>query len=385
MSLARWVAIVWVGLACAPPADPVHPFEPAEELAAAEVEAVVFFVGDAGDAAREESSLLQALRGEVEAWSEGLSSEGAVSVVYLGDIVYPEGVHDRGHRDFPRDSARLHGQVWVVDGPSARRHGTRGVFLPGNHDWGNMAGASGVARLHNLNAMLRTFAAAGTAVSLVPAPGEPGPERLEITDDVSILAIDSNWWLQADDADERQRSFAGLAAALEAAAPDLTIVAAHHPYRTSGAHSGLLGPTVDPYWILRRTGSVLQSVTSEPYESMLLGLARVFAGAGPPFLFVAGHDHSLQLFEGRAPGDPDWSVVSGAASKLSAVADQPDLVWGSRTAGYARLVIARNGRVFLFMDAAPEISDSCPETGTTLCQQSGAPLAPRTVFSKRLR
>jgi len=112
-----------------------------------DVASVLFLVGDAGDARIDGSPLFHRLRRDVERWSAALATDSAVTVLFLGDNVYPAGVHDPGSDDFARDTAHLGAQAWTVDGPEALRHATRAIFLAGNHDWGNMAGLAGEERL----------------------------------------------------------------------------------------------------------------------------------------------------------------------------------------------------------------------------------------------
>src|SRR5688500_17217656 len=107
------------------------------EPAADSVESVVFLIGDAGDATFETAPILHRLRSEIEQWSQNMR-DSTVVVLYLGDNVYPKGVRDETDPAFPQDSARLQGQLEVVSGEQARRHGTRAIFIAGNHDWGHM-------------------------------------------------------------------------------------------------------------------------------------------------------------------------------------------------------------------------------------------------------
>ena len=98
-----------------------------------------------------------------------------MSVAYLGDVVYPDGVRNRTDPAFPEDSARLWKQIDLVGGVEAKKHATVGFFVTGNHDWGNSSGDAGFDRVINLGEQLRKARAAGRFVSLLPAAGDPGP------------------------------------------------------------------------------------------------------------------------------------------------------------------------------------------------------------------
>jgi len=318
-------------------ADPYvpGPAEPIQSLDSSNVGAVLFLVGDAGDTPRERAPLIHRLRGDVEAWSAALGQDSAVSVLFLGDNVYPEGIRDRGDRNFPDDSARLAAQVWAVSGPQAAARGTNGAFIPGNHDWGNLAGAEGVARLRNQERALQSHRAAGAPVALLPASGSAGPSVRDLPGGIRLVALDTEWWLQSKSTDERQNVMDALGEALATAGDRTVIVVAHHPFITAGPHSGL-STGFDPLWVLRKAGARVQHVNSRPYRALRAGLAEVFERAVAPLIYAAGHDHSLQVLRGQGSSDPVWTLVSGAGSKSSDVARRTELEWASATPGYMR-------------------------------------------------
>lgn len=378
-------AAVVITAACVTPSDPVRTSSTIAEPAASEVAGVLYLVGDAGEATRGYSPVLHKLREGVERWSASLG-DSAVTVVFLGDNVYPAGLRDRFDPSFLEDSTRLHGQVWTVEGPEAVARGARAFFVAGNHDWGNMVGPDGERRLANMDRALRRYAEAGVDVRLAPSAGDPGPQSFALGDFATLITIDTSWWMQAGNDPRRPLLVEELGIALAVLDDRLKIVAAHHPYRTSGAHSGVLGPRSDPYWILRRTGVIVQSMTSSPYKDLLAGLEDVFERTAPPFIYAAGHDHSLQLFAGSTPSDPTYSIVSGAGSKLTPVADAEDLVWAGRTAGFMRIVFRVDGGVEVFVEVIDEGLSDCEEhfNDREACLERGLDSF-RTAYSKKLR
>lgn len=127
-----------------PEATPVPVPEPSK------VDAVVFLLGDAGATMKNRTPLLPAIQAEIEQWSAALRRDSAVSILFLGDNVYPQGVHDRGEPGFEADSMSLWSQIDLVAGPEALKHGTVGLFVTGNHDWSNTVGEAGLHRVQNL-------------------------------------------------------------------------------------------------------------------------------------------------------------------------------------------------------------------------------------------
>jgi hypothetical protein len=172
--------------------EPVGVAEPSPD----EVAAVLFLVGDAGMAEEGRSPTIRQLGRDVEAWA-GALPDSAVMAVFLGDNVYEVGIRNPDDPGYPQDTLRLNTQVRAVAGPMARERAARGVFIPGNHDWGNLRGEAGLARARNMAEHLAGWAASGTAaVAFLPQAGDPGPANLDLGRHARILALDGHWWLQ---------------------------------------------------------------------------------------------------------------------------------------------------------------------------------------------
>lgn len=375
------LAVALLG-ACAP-----HPYRSPDmqgvpEPAPADVASVLFLAGDGGEALVDGYPVLHRLRWDVERWSAALAEQSAVAVLFLGDNVYPSGVRDPGTEDFARDTSYLAAQAWTVEGAEARRYGTRAVFLAGNHDWGNRTGPVGLARLRNQEDVIQAWAEAGRAVSLQPKAGSPGPVVMEVGPAVVPL-LDTNWWLQSTDREAKARAIEELQEVLLAARGRPVIVAAHHPLFSAGDHGGRHG--LDPMSLLGRAGALVQDLNSTPYREMRDEMSGVFAQSDRPLAWAAGHDHSLQVLRTAGPGRPGWTLVSGAASKLTAVADIEELEWGGTEPGYMRLLFLNDGSVLLFVEAAPATAQRCVGVQEARpCIERGV-RAYRTVYSARLR
>lgn len=370
---------------CRPAPFTPEPASPVAAMDSSEVEAVLLLVGDAGDAVVERSPLVHRLRADVERWSARLPADTSVAVLFLGDNVYPWGLRDRTHPAWPADSARLHAQVWTVSGPEARRDGTPGLFLPGNHDWGPRTGPAGRARLRNQARFLeRVRGEGGAAVAMVPSPGASGPVVLELADAARLVLLDTEWWIRRGPGDGRDRVLTGLEELLDTPSDRPTVVAAHHPLFSGGPHAerGILGPL----GLLARAGAVVQDRSAAPYAALVEGLTGVFARVGPPLVYAAGHDHVLQVLEATAPDQPRWSLVSGAASKISHVTDVPGLLWAAEAPGYMRLLFRRDGSVEVHVEQVDPEYLRCEGDGAvrTRCLQAGL-AAFRTEYTRRLR
>ena len=316
------------------------------------VDAVVFLLGDAGAAVRGRSPLLDAIQADVERWSAALARDSAVSVAYLGDLVYPDGIRDRDHPKFPDDSARLWDQIALVGGPAAKKHSTLGLFVTGNHDWGNSSGDAGLDRIGNLGEQLASARRTGHFVSLLPAAGEPGPTVRDLRRNVRIAFFDTHWFLQERQAHQREEFFGRMQAALDGARDREVILVSHHPYYSAGPHGAIVPGyhTGGIAYALKKGGALVQDLNSPAYLDLLAGLRRTFeASRKPPLVYAGGHDHSLQVLTGAGDFDPRFVVVSGAGSKVSSIQMGPGLVWGGEQPGYMMLVFRKDDGVDLFV------------------------------------
>lgn len=366
---ARQIAAV--GLLVAASACQSSPWKPYEYNVGvpvpqpSEVDAVVFLVGDAGDAVKGRSPLLERLHNDVEFWSAELARDSAVSIVFLGDIVYPAGVHDRGTSDFPQDSAHLWNQINLVAGEAALRHKSVGLFLTGNHDWGNMRGAAAVARVKNLETELILARDLGPRVALLPSAGDPGPIVRDLRSNVRLVFMDSHWFLQSPPDSARNAFFDALQEALRTAGDREVVLLAHHPFATAGPHGivALSTSTFGLLYLLQRSGAIVQDLNSPAYGSFRDYMRIAFRETGrAPLVFAAGHDHSLQVLDGRREGDPRHIIVSGAASKLTSLGDTLGMRYGAVRPGYMSLVFRKDDSVDLFVTAGRPDDLICPDS-----------------------
>lgn len=357
-----------------------------------EVERVLFLVGDPGEARSEYYPILPRLQRDIEWWAERLRGDSAVTVLFLGDIVYPLGIHAPGTEEFPHDSAIVMDQVRLLAGPFARQRRAQGYFMAGNHDWGLETEWEGYVRLKNLDSFLKLARThTGAAVRLVPEAGRGGPYVVDLGEHVRLVILDTAWWILNGGraAGGGQRAvLERIQAAMRSAGKRQVIFAAHHPFQSAGPHGGEFSfwETFGVRYILARSGAVLQDLTSLPYRELKAGLRSIFNQTGPPLLFVGGHEHSLQLIEGRWPNDPKFSIVSGAASKVSGIGREKNMRFGRAAPGYMRLLVHRDGRMSVSVESVPERFKSCPKEAPQrqVCMAAGV-AAFQTVHSQYIR
>ncbi|HQR47532.1 MAG TPA: metallophosphoesterase [Thermoanaerobaculia bacterium] len=330
---------------------------------------VLYLVGDAGRSVPEISLVFPPLAAE-------LTRDRERSVVaILGDNLYPAGLPAPGSPDRADKEARLEAQL------VAARAAGRGVVVPGNHDWARWTpdGWNGVRREEAF-----VTAHGGPCVSFAPSGGCPGPVVFDVGESVRLIALDTHWWLHEYEKPEgpsspcREKSeddvVAALREALRTAGARRTVVLAHHPLEAGGLsgshytwqdHLFPLTPFVPWLWlpmpvfgsltVVGRTAFANQQFEVAPrYKALKAAMTSAFDPI-PPFVWAAGHDHSLQVI--RRPGTSrTWNLISGAGGGTKSVTPVRAIdgtVFCRSVPGYMKIVFERNGPARLAVVAVP--------------------------------
>jgi hypothetical protein len=353
MRPAAAALLLAAGLAVAapPPVDPPPP--PADH----QVAETLFLIGDAGEPAHGGEPVLIALRRQLE------GTGGRAAVAFLGDNVYPAGLPAPGHPHRAEMERRIDDQVDAVRGLAAQT-----VFIPGNHDWekGGEGGWEAVRRQER-----RIEERGGPSVVHLPNDGCPGPEVVDLSGSLRLVALDTQWWLHdharplhpdsACPADSEEEVLAALREALASAGERSTVVLAHHPLVSGGPHGGRFGfkqhlfpltdvkgklwiplPVIGSLYPLARSAGVSpQDQGHGRYERMREALVEA-AREHPPLAWASGHEHVLQVIE-----SPRWGrvLVSGAGiwGHLTHVYDVPGSLYRAARSGFMRLDVLRDG------------------------------------------
>ncbi|MDA0714237.1 MAG: hypothetical protein O2867_09050 [Bacteroidetes bacterium] len=138
----------------------------------------IYLIGDAGEAPDDQSG--------VKILGPMLQLDPEASVIFLGDNIYPRGLHKKSDERRTEDEASIIAQMDVVKG-----HKGPAFFIPGNHDWeqGKPDGRDMVKRQQKF---VEDYL--GDDDHFMPDKACPGPEIVEVGD-VVIIAIDTQWWL----------------------------------------------------------------------------------------------------------------------------------------------------------------------------------------------
>ncbi|MCB9267928.1 MAG: metallophosphoesterase [Lewinellaceae bacterium] len=286
----------------------------------------VFLVGDAGYLVDGKTSPALILLGE-KLRQAGKNS----TVAYLGDNIYPDGLEPKDSPGREADEARLKAQLDILKGYKGKV-----FFIVGNHDWYE----HGLDGLDREKKFIEKYLDRDDVV--LPKPGCGDPEEIELTDNLTLILIDSQWYLENwdghseinDGCEVKSREVFReyVEEAIKGNRNKNMIIAMHHPPYTNGPHGGdftlkqhlfPLTDLNDNLWIpLPILGSVVQflrGTVGHPQDAShpkYRELANIVIGAARKngrFFFASGHEHNLQYTE----QDEQFFIVSGAGCKES--------------------------------------------------------------------
>lgn len=329
------------------------------------VELKIVLVGDAGAFIKGKttagSSLHEGWHPVMTAIKKNVPMDKKTVVLILGDNVYKEGLPDDQLITYSDAKAVLDTQINLVSNTSARA-----IFIPGNHDWSNGApsGYENVRREQRYVDLLSR-----SNVMYYPKDGCPGPIEIPVSDNVVIIAMDSQWWLHPNDkpgiesdcdSKTKDQILNELDDILLKNQKKLVLFATHHPFKSTGIHGGYftlkqhIFPFTDAnknwwipmpligsiYPITRSVFGTKQDLSHPWYREMVNKVSDVIKKY-ENVVYVAGHEHNMQLIE----EDSTFYIVSGAGCKHTRVSQGKQTLFAKEQFGYAILTVSKNKNV----------------------------------------
>jgi hypothetical protein len=301
----------------------------------------VILIGDAGEMDVQQKAVLKHAAANI--------IKNKTIVMYLGDNIYPRGMGLPGSPEEKQTQKILQSQYQPM-----RANGAPVYFLPGNHDWDKM-GPQGLAKIKREWAFLEEQQ--DSLLKMVPRNGCPDPVEINLGDNLTVIAFDSEWWLyqfsKANDAAEcdcktKEDIIDKFEQILSRNRNKVILLASHHPFQSYGTHGGYfsLKDHVFPltavnsnlliplpvlgslYPFLRSSFPNPEDLNHPLYKDMVKRIDGVFKGF-PNVVHVAGHEHGLQFIK-----DDQLQVVSGAGAKHTYAIKGKNSLFADATQGY---------------------------------------------------
>jgi len=305
-----------------------------------------YLIGDAGNADQPKAQkLLSIFKERLE------KADSASTVIFLGDNIYPSGLPNKGSIYRKEAELKLNSQLDLVKNFKGKT-----IFIPGNHDWYN-----GVYGLKEQEKYVNDYL--NKKKSFLPRKS-CGIDHVDINDDVALIVIDSEWYLEDWDAHPtinedcdiktREQFFAELESEINKNQKKTTIIALHHPLMSNGTHGGqfslekqlfplekkiplpLIGTAIN---VLRKTSGISpQDLQNKKYNAFAKRI-KTLVQDKTNIVVVSGHDHNLQYID----NENVKQIISGAGSKSEAARaiNVNDFSIGQN--GYAVLDVLKSG------------------------------------------
>ena len=308
----------------------------------------VVIAGDAGNADESQGKqLLQAVESYLK--QDSLPK----TLLFTGDNIYPLGMPSETNKNRSLAEEKIDAQINLAQ----YVNGTT-IFIPGNHDW--YRGLNGLIRqkeymeekLGKKSFMPRKYRAV---------------EALELTDELTIITVDSEWFIQNWDkhpdineesfVKNREDFFEEYRSLINKNQNKITLVAIHHPLFTNGSHGGyfsfrnhiypykniplpILGSVAN---YLRKTTGASPADVQHTYYRQLIDRLKTLTKDQEQVIFVSGHEHNLQYIE----DDGVKQLISGAGSKTEEVRAVQPTSYSIGQLGFATLKLYDNRQVDL--------------------------------------
>jgi hypothetical protein len=346
----------------------------------------VFLIGDAGQPLPDgQDPTLNLLRQQL--MQAGKNS----AVIFLGDNIYPKGLPNEEHVTRQEAQRRITEQLRAV-----KDYPGQVFFVPGNHDW-ERSGQRGWQYIVNQQKFVESFLNQPNV--FLPRGGCPGPIEVSLSKDVTLVILDTQWWLHPWDkpgveSDCDAKDPAAIVLQLE----DIIrrnrhkqiVVAAHHPMYSYSQHGGYntwkqhLFPLADInknlyiplpvigsiYPLYRQLLGDAQDIPHPLNRLMRESLMAAFR-KHPGLIYVNGHDHALQYIE----KDNLHFIVSGSGSKSSAVRKGPGSQYADPKNGIAQMDFGSDGKVKLSFWVPEEGGGNQPTYTNAWTQPTAQPVA----------
>jgi hypothetical protein len=283
------------------------------------------------------------------------------TIIYLGNNLSKGGLPDDAVPGYENIKATLDSQIQIAANSKAKV-----FFIPGNNEWA-MGGADGYDAVLRMQAVIDSVG--NKNIKMLPGDGCPGPVEIKVSDDVTLVVMDSQWWLHEGDKPGQESNcdyktqfdaLIELDEILGDNADKVVLLALHHTFRSNSAKAAYFRlkqhvfPLTDVrpnlylplpvvgslYPVTKSVFSVKQDLRHPLYQSMIASIERVVKSY-PYVIYVGGHDPSLQIIQ-----DSGYNyITSGSGNKHSRVSKGSKSLYASSEPGFITLDVSNKKHV----------------------------------------
>ncbi|MFI5131482.1 MAG: BamA/TamA family outer membrane protein, partial [Chitinophagales bacterium] len=301
----------------------------------------VILIGDAGEMNNQQQAIV------ANAASRILADK--TTVFYLGNNIFPKGMKLQENSEDGYSQQILQSQYQPM-----RSKGAAVYFIPGNYDW-DRSGKDGLGKIKKQWAYIQ--GQNDPLLQFVPANACPDPVEINVSDELAIIAFDSEWWLFPFsnfnpngncDCTSKDEILARLEELFYKNRFKVILLASHHPFQSYGVHGGrftlkdhifpltainkslyLPLPVVGSlYPIMRKSFTGPEDLHHPLYKEMIRKIDNVF-DSFPNLIHVAGHERGLQLIKTE-----QLQVVSGSGSRSKSAIQKKNSLFAKAAPGY---------------------------------------------------
>ncbi|MGI8951805.1 MAG: BamA/TamA family outer membrane protein [Chitinophagaceae bacterium] len=320
------------------------------------IQARIVLIGDAGSLKNGRHPVVDAVRNTIK-------FDSLTTILFLGDNLYPLGLPDDSYPNYIKQKSILDSQIVI-----AKNTPTKVYFIPGNHDWQHEKPGGYAAIVREQKYVDNSGV---NNVKFYPEDGCPGPVEISLSNDVTLVIMDSQWWLHTYDKPgiesdcpykTKEEVLSQLDNIFSRNSKKLVLFACHHPFKSYGIHGGYftikqhIFPLTDfrpnlyiplpvigsIYPITRGIFGTAQDLHHPDYQNMITDIQNV-AKKYTNIIFLSGHEHNLQYIK-----DSSYNyIITGSGTEKTRVSKNKKELYGAEENGFATLEISKNKNVHL--------------------------------------
>ena len=308
----------------------------------------VLLIGDSGNIKRHQPDEL------LETMKSNLPTSYRSAVIFLGDNVYPAGLPEEGSP--LRADAEL---VLNKHYEALKDYEGKVIFISGNHDW-NKGKDDGIEYVLRQEKYLEKLFDAKNI--FLPANGCPGPKEVPVNDQLTIVAINTQWWLQKGNrpigqnqgcgVESEEDFYSKLENILDKNIGKRVLIIGHYPIYSNSLHGGkyslqhhlfpltlykknaflplpLVGSMLPMY---RKYFGAKEDISHSKFRKLRSKLKSIFRKYDN-IIYACGHEHNLQYIKKYE----NHYIVSGAGSKSTYVLSGKYSKFGMAAKGFFKL------------------------------------------------